>query len=132
MNITKESENMSSKIGKQTPVNKLKLVPQGEEVEEKVEIVQEEPAFEEQLQAAAKQSTEQFYTDVLTQADTRIKAQEEQIRQLQVQQLEFRDEIAMRLYIPFIDRATTHEQAATDAYTAADAFLRARETGLSE
>jgi hypothetical protein len=79
----------------------------------KVEVQETIPAekpFEEQLDEAVGQSVEQFYKDVLKQADTRIKAQEEQIRTIQAQQLEFRDEIAVRCYVPLIDKFSTREK----------------------
>lgn len=99
----------------------------------KVEIQETIPAekpFEDQLDKAVGQSVEQFYKDVLKQADTRIKAQEEQIKGLQEQQLGFRDEIAVRVFVPLIDKFSTYDEAAKEAYRASDSFLRARETGL--
>jgi len=103
-----------------------------EEATEKVEVSgPKEVPFDEQLDRAVGQSVEQFYKDVLKQADNRIKAQETQIQNLTKQQLEFRDEVAVRCYVPLIDKVESYDKAAVSAYQAADAFLRARESGIT-
>jgi len=55
-----------------------------------------------------------------------------QIREIQKQQIEFRDEIAIRCFIPLISLISgtdNYRKAASDAYRAADDFLRVREGG---
>jgi hypothetical protein len=87
-------------------------------------------SFEEQLDKAVGQSVEQFYKDILKQADIKIKAQEKQLKNIQSQQVEFRDEIAIRCFvplIPLISDSDNYRQAASSAYRAADDFLRVRE-----
>jgi hypothetical protein len=96
-------------------------------IEEKVSA---EKPFEEQLTEAVSQSVEQFYTDLLKKADSAIKGQAKQIADLNAQQIAFRDEVALACYVPLIDRVSNHDQAANDAFRAADAFLRAREGGI--
>ena len=102
-------------------------------VDEKSEaLVLQEVSFEEQLSNAVEQNKDQFYQNILKQADTRIKAQDVQIREIQKQQVEFRDEIALRCFIPLISLisgADNYRQAASSAYRAADDFLRVREGG---
>jgi len=94
-------------------------------------VVQEVP-FVEQLEKAVGQSVEQFYKDLLVKADETIKAQGRQLQEIQNQQVEFRDEIAIRCFvplIPLISGSDNYRKAASDAYRAADDFLRVREGG---
>lgn len=101
-----------------------------EKVQEKVEInetIPSEKPFEEQLDAAVDQSVEQFYKDLLVKADETIRLQALQLADIQSQQLEFRDEIAVRCFVPFVDKFSSYGDAAGEAYRAADAFLRSRE-----
>jgi len=107
--------------------NEAKQVPDEERKQEA-----KEPTFDEQLNAAVEQNTENLYTALLKQADEKIKAQDEQIRNIQHQQLEFRDEVAVRCYVPLITETGDNKQAAMSAYQAADVFLRAREDGAGE
>lgn len=86
--------------------------------------------FEEQLNEAVDQNTNQFYQNILKEAEERIRSQAAQIESIQSQQIEFRDEIAVRCFVPLIDKVDSFEKAASSAYQAADAFLRARETGM--
>ena len=97
--------------------------------EEKTEETVQEVPFEEQLDAAVEQNKDQFYQNVLKQADERIKALNEQVEEIQKQQLEFRDEVAVRCFVPLIPVTDDYKKAASDAYRAADAFLRVRESG---
>ena len=108
---------MSSKVEKEIAEGKVE------------EEVQEVP-FEEQLTSAVEQNTIQFLQGGLEEADKRIRSQNEQMQAIQQQQLEFRDEIAVRCFVPLIDKFSTYDEAAKEAYRASDAFLRARETGL--
>lgn len=100
-----------------------KQVPEGEQ--------EKEPTFNEQLDSAIDQNTIQFLQGGLEEAGKRIKFQNEQMQAIQTQQLEFRDEIAVRVFTLFIDKLDSYEQAAVSAYQAADAFLRARESGVN-
>ena len=101
--------------------------------EEKSDVfVAEEVPFEKQLESAVGQSVEQFYKDLLVKADETIKAQGRQLQEIQNQQVEFRDEIAIRCFVPLIPLITdsdNYRKAASDAYRAADDFLRVREGG---
>ncbi len=91
---------------------------------------EKEPTFNDQLSEAIEQNIVQFLQGGLEEADKRIRSQNEQIQTIQEQQLEFRDEIAVRVFVPLIDKVDSFDKAASDAYRAADSFLRARETGL--
>jgi hypothetical protein len=88
------------------------------------------PTFDEQLDSAMEANTIQFLQSGLEEADKRIRSANEQVQAIQAQQLEFRDEIAVRAFVPLIDKLDNYDQAAISAYQAADAFLRARETGM--
>ena len=92
--------------------------------------VKEEPTkkFDEQLDEALEQSVEQFYKDVLQKANETILSQNKQIKLLNENQIIFRDEVALQCYIPLIGIVSDYPTAARDAYTAADAFLRFRES----
>ena len=102
-------------------------------VDEKSEaLVAQEVPFEKQLDNAVGQSVEQFYKDLLVKADETIKVQGRQLNEIQRQQVEFRDEIAIRCFIPLISLISgtdNYRKAASDAYRAADDFLRVREGG---
>ena len=53
-----------------------------------------------------------------------------QLGEIQRQQVEFRDEIAIRCFVPLIPLVTdsdNYRKAASDSYRAADDFLRVRE-----
>jgi len=99
-----------------------------QEVEEKTLELKEVP-FEEQLTEAVGQSVEQFYKDLLKKADETIKAQRVQLRDFSRQQIAFRDEVALACYVPLIANVDDYKKAASDAFRAADAFLRVRESG---
>ena len=86
--------------------------------------------FEDHLDRALEQNKDQFYQNVLKQADEKIKSQSDQITSLMKQQVEFRDEVAVHCYVPLINEVSDYSKAAISAYQAADAFLRARETGM--
>jgi hypothetical protein len=105
-----------------------KIVPEEEQKQD--DSVKQVPAFEEQLENAVKQNEEQFYQNVLKEADDRIQSQANQIRQLTEQSIQFRDEVAVRCYVPLINEVSDYGKAAISAYQAADAFLRARENGM--
>ena len=100
-----------------------------EEATEKVENIPAEKPFEEQLTEAVGQSVEQFYTDLLKRADETIKLQREQLNKYAEQQIAFRDEVAMACYVPLVATVSDYKKAASDAFRAADAFLRIRESG---
>jgi len=90
---------------------------------------EKEPTFNEQLDSAMEANTIQFLQGGLEEADKRIRSQNEQMEAIQNQQLEFRDDVAVRVFVPLIDKLDNFDQAAISAYQAADAFLRARESG---
>lgn len=104
--------------------NEAKQVPDEEQRQT------EKPAFNKRLDSVIEQNTIQFLQGGLEEADKRIITQNDQMQAMQQQQLEFRDEIAVRVFPLLIDKLSGYDQAATSAYQAADAFLRARETGL--
>lgn len=101
-----------------------------DETAEEVKVEHKIP-FSEQLDSAVRQNTDQFYQDVLKQADERMQSLAEQVHKLQAQQLEFRDEIAVRCFVPLMNIVGDYPKAAISAYQAADAFLRARESGVN-
>jgi len=107
-----------------------KQVPEEEQeqLQEKVEV--KEATFGGILSEAMEQNTIQFLQGGLEEADKRIRTQNEQMQAIQAQQLEFRDEIAVHVFVPLIDKFSTYDEASKEAYRAADAFLRSRETGL--
>ena len=96
----------------------------------RVEETAKQVPFEDHLDRALDQNKDQFYQNVLKQADEKIKSQSDQITSLMKQQVEFRDEVAVHCYVPLINEVSDYSKAAISAYQAADAFLRARESGL--
>lgn len=86
--------------------------------------------FEEQLKDEEERTIENLHMTMLKLADETIKSQAKQIQELSQQQINFRDDVALQCYVPLIKEVDNYEKAAVDAYRAADAFLRARETGM--
>jgi len=89
-----------------------------------------EKPFEEAIIEAKDEVVEEFYKDALLKAGEFIKALQQQNAELHEQQLVLRDEVALQCYSVLIRENSDYKQAAGDAYTAADAFIRVRETGV--
>ena len=109
-----------------------KYFEEGAEIEKNEEVkeaVRKEPKFEEELQAAVDQNSKQFYENVLTRANETILGLRDQVKTFNEQQIAFRDEVAMACYVPHVATVSDYKKAASDAFRAADAFLRIRESG---
>lgn len=106
---------------------KLNLSAQGVKDDGKAKM----PNILERVDTGKEQVTEAFYRELLVQADGQIQALHKQVGELQEAQLDLRDEVALQCYVPLIKEVTDYQKAATDAYRAADVFLRVRETGIN-
>jgi len=93
-------------------------------------ILATEKPFAEQLDEAVGHNVENFYKELLIRADETIKAQRVQLDDLNNQQVEFRDEVAVACFVPLITEVGDYVTASAEAYRAADVFLRTREGGI--
>ena len=64
---------------------------------------------------------------LLITSDNKIRMLKEENEKLRKSQIVFRDQIAARVYPKYIDIHSNYEQAAADAYAAADALLKFRD-----
>jgi uncharacterized protein YdcH (DUF465 family) len=90
---------------------------------------QSEASFSSLLDESENIVTKEFLRSLIIEAEEIINAQRVQIEELQKAQIELRDEVALQCYVPLLNVVSNHDIAASDAYRAADAFLRAREGG---
>lgn len=73
----------------------------------------------------------QMYQELLTRSYEKIANLKLALGAAQGQEVDLRDRIAASVYPGFLTQATSNEQAAQDAYRAADKMLRVRESGTS-
>lgn len=73
----------------------------------------------------------QMYQELLTRSYEKIANLKLALGAAQGQEVDLRDRIAASVYPGFLTQATSNEQAAQDAYRAADKMLRVRESGAS-
>ena len=73
----------------------------------------------------------QMYQELLTRSYEKIANLRLALGAAQSQEIDLRDRIAASVYPGFLTQATSNEQAAQDAYRAADKMLRVRESGTS-
>ena len=64
---------------------------------------------------------------LLNKLESRINILREENERLRKSQIEFRDHVAAKVYPKYIDVHSNYEQAASDAYAAADALIRQRD-----
>lgn len=64
---------------------------------------------------------------LLDKLESKINALKEENEKLRKSQIEFRDHVAAKVYPKYIDIHSNYEQAASDAYRAADALIRQRD-----
>jgi len=75
--------------------------------------------------------TEQMYRELLERAYEKIATLKMSLVKVQEQTVNLRDQVASKCYPTTLSEASSTEEAAIDAYRAADAFLRVRETGVA-